>query len=67
GSSARRGTGKLATTTYSLVGFTWTRGEAAPVLELSVRRGSAWEPWSRVPGSHESPDPGTGEIGSVVG
>ncbi|MDN4174986.1 N-acetylmuramoyl-L-alanine amidase [Nocardioides sp. SOB77] len=67
GSSARRGTGKLATTTYSMVGFTWTRGEAEPVLELSVRRGSAWEPWSRVPGSHESPDPGTGEIGSVVG
>ncbi|WKN47547.1 peptidoglycan recognition protein [Nocardioides sp. Arc9.136] len=65
--TARRGTGKLATTTYSMVGFTWTRGATEPTLELSVRRGSAWEPWSRAPQSHESPDPGTGEVGSTVG
>ncbi|MCR6031459.1 hypothetical protein GGQ22_08355 [Nocardioides sp. zg-579] len=67
GPAARRSTGKLATTTYSMIGFTWTRGDVEPVLELSVRRGSTWEPWTRAPAPHESPDPGADGVGSTVG
>ncbi|NHC24656.1 hypothetical protein G6553_15940 [Nocardioides sp. IC4_145] len=67
GPAARRGTGKLATTTYSMVGFTWTRGGVEPVLELSVRRGSTWEPWQRAPHAHESPDPAANADGATTG
>ena len=43
----------LPTSTFSMVGVTWLRSEAAPVVEVSARSAGGWTPWQPMPHVHE--------------
>jgi hypothetical protein len=43
----------LPTSTFSMVGVTWLRDEAAPVVEVSARVAGGWKPWQPMPHAHE--------------
>ena len=58
---------RLTTTTHTMVGFTWRRGEVEPHIDVSSRTGGVWGPWSRMPHVHHSPDTNSGEATDVVG
>ncbi len=56
---------RLSTTTFSMVGLTWRRGEVEPHVEVSARVGGAWQGWRSLPSAHEAPDPA--EASATVG
>jgi hypothetical protein len=58
---------RLATTTHSMIGFTWRRGEPEPHIDISSRVNGAWQPWRRMPHVHDSPDPDSDEVSGTVG
>ena len=47
----------LTTSTYSMVGFTWRRGEAEPGIAIRSRVNGIWQPWQDVPHMHDVVDP----------
>ena len=57
----------MPTTTHTMVGFTWRRGEAEPHIDISSRAGGSWQPWLRMPHVHHAPDANAGEETSTVG
>ena len=57
----------LTTTTYSMVGFTWRRGESEPQIEVSPRAGGSWRTWQRMPHVHDAPDTESSESTDTVG
>ena len=60
--SARRDTA-----IFSMVGFTWRRGEVEPHIDLSARVGGVWQEWQRMPHAHDAPDPDSDEVTETVG
>ena len=56
---------RLDTTTYSMVGLTWRRGQVEPQVDVSARVGGVWQDWQALPHAHEAPDPA--EATAVVG
>ncbi|WP_435743018.1 N-acetylmuramoyl-L-alanine amidase [Nocardioides sp. SYSU DS0663] len=62
-----RASARMATTTFSMVGFTWPRGAAEPAIEMSVRRDGSWQPWQPAPHAHEAPDPDSLDASPTVG
>ncbi|ABL83289.1 MULTISPECIES: N-acetylmuramoyl-L-alanine amidase [unclassified Nocardioides] len=60
-------TSRLATSTHTMVGFTWRSGEVEPHIDVSSRTDGAWQPWSRMPHVHHSPDADSGEATGIVG
>ncbi|WP_275694849.1 N-acetylmuramoyl-L-alanine amidase [Nocardioides sp. CFH 31398] len=63
GPMARGGTlvASLASDRFGLVALTWRKGEAAPDLQLRVRRGGDWRPWQKVHVLHDGPNSGNRE------
>ncbi|WP_121254676.1 peptidoglycan recognition protein [Nocardioides ferulae] len=59
--------GRLPTSTHSMVAFTWDAGGAEPRLETSSRIGGAWRSWQAVPRAHEAPEAASGEGATTVG
>lgn len=57
---------RLTVSTFSMVGFTWRRGDAEPHIQIRARRGGAWQEWRPVSHGHE-PDPDSHEVSSMVG
>ncbi len=57
----------LRTSTHTMVGFTWRRGEVEPHIDVSSRTEGVWGPWSRMPHVHHSPDSDSPEATDVVG
>lgn len=57
----------LRTSTHTMVGFTWRRGEVEPHIDISSRTEGVWGPWSRLPHAHHSPDSDSPEATEVVG
>ncbi|WP_148571617.1 peptidoglycan recognition protein [Nocardioides caldifontis] len=45
-------TGRLDTTTFTMVGATWRHGEVEPVVEVSTRVDGAWQSWQPLPHVH---------------
>ncbi|HYF74858.1 MAG TPA: peptidoglycan recognition protein [Nocardioides sp.] len=58
---------QLPTSTHTMVGFTWRRGEAEPRIEVSSRARGRWQPWLRMPHLHDAPDADSDESTSAVG
>ena len=57
----------LPTSTHTMVGFTWRRGEAEPRIDISSRAAGRWQPWLRMPRVHDTPDTDSGENTPTVG
>jgi hypothetical protein len=57
----------LATSPYSMLGLTWDRRDAAPLLEVRTRADGAWGDWRRVPPLVDRPDAASGEGATVAG
>lgn len=57
----------LTTSTHTMVGFTWQRGEVEPQIEVSSRTDGAWRPWSRIPHVHDAPEADSVEATDIVG
>lgn len=51
---------ELATSTHSMVGFTWT-GAQAPRIRIRSRVGDRWRPWRRLAVLEDVPDAGSAE------
>ena len=58
---------RLATTTHSMVGVTWRRGEPEPDIDVSSRVNGTWQPWRPMPRAHDAPDPDSDEVSDIVG
>jgi hypothetical protein len=48
---------RLDTTTFSMIGLTWRRGQVEPQVDVSARVGGVWQGWQPLPHAHEAPDP----------
>ncbi len=57
---------RLRAGTFSMVGFTWRRGDTEPQIHIRIRHGGAWTAWRAVPRLHEA-DPGSLEASPTVG
>ena len=57
---------RLLVSTFSMVGFTWRRGDAEPHIQIRARRAGAWQDWRPVSHVHE-PDPDSHEVSSMIG
>ena len=54
-SAGATSTEKLRTTTYSMVGVSWT-GEETPQVEVRVRKSDEWREWQELPLQEDLPD-----------
>lgn len=64
----RWGSTQLATSTHSMVGFTWKAGRSRqPQVEVRSRVRGGWTSWRPVRNLHDLPDPGSGEGRGVLG
>ncbi len=57
----------LPTSTHTMVGFTWRRGEAEPRIDISSRAAGRWQEWLPMPHVHDAPDADSGENTAIVG
>ena len=57
----------LPTSTHTMVGFTWRRGEAEPRIDISSRVAGRWQEWLPMPHVHDAPDADSGENTATAG
>lgn len=60
-SAAAASTEKLRTTTFSMVGVSWT-GAQTPQVEVRVSKSDQWREWQELPLQEDLPDGGEGDV-----
>ncbi|HEY9252317.1 MAG TPA: hypothetical protein VIP06_06610, partial [Nocardioides sp.] len=60
-SAAAASTEKLRTTTFSMVGVSWT-GAETPQVEVRVSKSDQWREWQELPLQEDLPDGGEGDV-----